>query len=154
MFLTTNYIFVSGERSLKLSGSMILLLFLLMLPLSVKSQNEDFDVFIKKFSQDSIFQLSRITFPLTYISWDYEEDEEIITTTQKEQYKFDRLFYSLKKKEDAYPVFYDNFECKFQDSGERVFQWKGFYSMDRRYYFKRIEEEWFLIKILDYDPLE
>jgi hypothetical protein len=55
---------------------------------------------------------------------------------------------------EAYTVFFDNFDCKFRDTGEMVFCWKGFTDMDVRYYFKRLEGKWFLVKILNYDPLE
>ena len=131
-----------------------ILLLLLFNPIIIKSQNEHFDTFISKFTQDSAFQLERISFPLTYISWDYEDDKEIIIFVERKEYKFDRLYYSLQEKEDAYPVFYDNFDCTFRDTGEMVFRWRGFTDTDRRYYFKRVEREWFLVKILDYDPIE
>ncbi len=134
-----------------------LILLFLLLPVSffAKSQNESFDKFFSKFAQDSVFQLSRVSFPLTCISWDYEKDEEYTTLIQKNSYQYDRLHYSLEMRgEDAFPVFYDNFNCKYRDTGEMVFQWKGFSSGDRRYYFKRIDGEWILVKILDYDPLE
>ncbi|MDP3443565.1 MAG: DUF4348 domain-containing protein [Ignavibacteria bacterium] len=134
----------------------IISLILLLTPsLIVKPQNESFDKFISKFTQDSIFQLSRVSFPLSYISWDYEKDKECTTFIQKKSYQFDRLHYFLANRgEDAYPVFYDNFNCEFKDNGEMVFQWKGFSSGDRRYYFKRMNGIWILVKILDYDPLE
>jgi len=40
------------------------------------AQNEKFDNFINNFCQDSMFQFSRIKFPLLYISWDYDNDRE------------------------------------------------------------------------------
>lgn len=134
----------------------ILFLLIFSLPIiTIKAQNEKFDEFIKSFSQDSVFQISRIKFPLIYISWDYENDNEYETLINKEKYKYDNLFYSLLEKgQDAYSIFYNNFECKFEDTGEMVFRWKGFTDVDRRYYFKRINGIWFLVKILDYDPLE
>ena len=132
-------------------------LFLLLLfinPIITKSQNEQFDAFISRFAQDSIFQLERISFPLIYISWDYENDKEITIHIEKKEYKFDRLYYSLQERGDAYSIFYDNFNCMFRDTGEMVFRWRGFTDMDRRYYFKRMQKKWFLVKILDYDPIE
>ncbi len=118
------------------------------------AQNEKFDDFINNFCQDSMFQFSRIKFPLLYISWDYDNDRENEILIYKEKYKFDKLYYNLMDISDGYTIFYDNFECKFRDTDERVFQWKGFTDMDRRYYFKRLDGKWYLVKILDYDPLE
>ena len=115
-----------------------------------EENSEKFDDFIIQFCTDSSFQISRIKFPLLYITWDYDIDKEMATHITKENYKFDRLFcYS-----DAYSVFYDNFDCKFRDTGEMVFRWRGFTDMDSRYYFKRIKGKWILIKILDYDPIK
>jgi hypothetical protein len=127
---------------------------LVILPFALMSQKESFNTFIKKFSLDSVFQMERIVFPLTYVTWDYGNDEEQTINLKKSDWKYDKLYYAFEEKYDAYPVFYDNFDCDFRDTGEMIFQWKGFYSVDRRYYFKRIENRWYLIKILDYDPLE
>lgn len=124
--------------------------FLLLIPVFANSQSEKFEEFIDKFCMDSSFQVSRVKFPLEYISWDYEADKELTLHIQKENYKYDKLYYYS----DAYAVFYDNFDCKIRDSDEMVFRWKGLTDMDRKYYFKKIENKWFLIKILDYDPLK
>ena len=48
-------------------------------------------------------------------------------------------------------MFYDNFDCMFRETDEMVFRWRGITDMDRRYYFKRINDKWYLVKILDYD---
>lgn len=128
----------------------LIISFGLFIPIIANSQPENFEEFIDNFCMDSSFQISRVQFPLLYISWDYETDKEIELYIQKEKYKYDKLYYNS----DAYAVFYDNFDCKLKDSDEMVFRWKGFTDMDRRYYFKRINGIWFLIKILDYDPIE
>ncbi len=125
--------------------------FIFCFPLSANSQSENFDSFIVEFCNDSCFQMSRVKFPLQYLSWDYETDKEITIQIQKEDYTFDRLF--CDDYSDAYTIFYDNFNCKFRNTGQMVFRWRGFTDMDRRYYFKRIKGRWFLIKILDYDPI-
>lgn len=135
-------------------SNIIVLLFFFLNPVKIVSQNENFENFIVKFSQDSIFQINRIIFPLKYITWDYSSDKEITVQIEKSKYKFDKLYYSLQYSSEAYTIFYDNFDCKFRDTDEMVFRWRGFTDMDRRYYFKRIDNKWFLVKILDYDPLE
>jgi hypothetical protein len=132
----------------------ILLFILAFSPTILKSQNENFDEFITEFALDSVFQINRISFPLLYISWDYEIDKEYSIFISKERYKYTRLHYSSDGCTDAYSVFYDNFDCMFRDTGEMVFRWRGFTDMDCRYYFERIKGKWFLIKILNYDPFE
>ena len=113
-----------------------------------ESQNkEDFNVFFKKFASDSTFQKTRVVFPLDFYSINndnFEIEKEII---KKDQYKVSKLHLGLIKCSESYTVFYDNFELKFNDTGKRVFQWKGFTGMDERCYFERIKGKWFLIKI-------
>ena len=117
-----------------------------------KIQNEKFDDFIYEFTHDSAFQFSRVTFPLTFISWDYEKDKECVFSLKKEQYQFQRLHFGLEYMgSDAYTVFYDNFDCKFRDTGEMVLRWRGFTDMDDRCYFKRMDGKWYLVKMLNYD---
>lgn len=120
-------------------------------PMLANSQTEKFDEFIDKFCTDSSFQVSRTKFPLLCISWSFEENKETEIYIKKESYKFDKLFYYVREYSEAYTIFYDNFDCKIPDTDEMVFRWKGFTDMDRRYYFKRINGIWFLVKMLDYD---
>lgn len=130
----------------------IFLIALGILPLFGYSQNEKFDEFIHEFCNDSVFQVSRVKFPLLCLSWDMEVDKEIEIYIKKEAYRFDRLFYNNQS--DGYTVFYDNFDLKIPDTDEMVFRYKGFTDMDIRYYFKRTSGKWFLIRILDYDMEE
>ena len=110
--------------------------------------NESFFAFINEFSNDEDFQLSRIIFPLEYVSWDLEKDTTITIYVKKTEWTYNELF---SKNQDGYTVFYDNFECEFQDNDQRVLQWRGFTDMDIRFYFKRMNGKWFLIRYLNYD---
>lgn len=133
----------------------VALLLLTINPIVARSQHEGFNTFITRFAQDSVFQVHRVCFPLVYVTWDYENDKELTFSLREDSYQYDRLFFLLEDRgEDAYPVFYDNFNCEFRDTGEMVFQWKGFSSGDRRYYFQLLNGIWFLVKIMDYDPTE
>jgi hypothetical protein len=62
--------------------------------------DEDFKVFIQKFSQDSIFQVSRTDFPLTVteLNQEYESTEKKI---KKDEYKMIHILYndSFKKQQ-------------------------------------------------------
>ncbi|BEG99119.1 hypothetical protein BSYN_13840 [Bacteroides sedimenti] len=90
---------------------------------------------------------------MQYVSWDWDNDKEVVTEIKKEKYKYDILYFSLEECTDVFTIFYDNFDCKFRETDEMVFRWKGFTSVDRRYYFKRLNGIWILIKIVDYDPI-
>lgn len=51
-------------------------------------EEESFEIFLEKFNKDSIFQLSRINFPLRVQELDYENDLELIEKRiQKKDYK-------------------------------------------------------------------
>ena len=127
---------------------LLTLIFILILINNCNSQNnEKFEVFIEKFANDSIFQVSRVSFPLNYVFVDDENFEVRKVKMPKEKYVKTRLFFNLVGCSEAYTVFYDNFNLKLDDTGERVFQWKGFTGMDTRYYFKRISKKWYLVKI-------
>jgi len=118
----------------------------------LSAQNERFDDFISSFAQDSVFQISRISFPLNIRCWDFETDQEITIAINQEMWQFDKLHFSIiENGGDAYTVFYDNFDCNFSETDEMVFRWKGFTDMDTRYYFKRVNGLWFLIMMMDYD---
>jgi hypothetical protein len=110
-------------------------------------QTEDFDKFLIKFSNDSIFQVSRVEFPLKYVFLDDDTFETDSSMINKVDYRFNRFHYTLLECSEAYPVFYDNFKRELRDTGERVFRWKGFTGMDERYYFKRKNNKWFLVRV-------
>ncbi|HPS05572.1 MAG TPA: DUF4348 domain-containing protein, partial [Tenuifilaceae bacterium] len=111
------------------------------------AQPENFDDFLKKFSNDSTFQLSRVQFPLQYEYLNRETFNIDTCNLLLQDYKITRLHNVLLKCSEAYPMIYDNFDCKLRETDERVFRWKGFTGMDERYFFKRISGKWFLIKI-------
>ena len=137
-----------------------LLYYILFFPFSIANaqtnvQNENFKEFIYEFTHDTVFQISRVKFPLTYAAWDIEKDKEYSVLIKKEHYRFSILYFELMNNgDDAYTVFYDNFACKFRETGEMVFQWKGFTDMDVRYYFKRINGKWYLVKIFNADGID
>lgn len=111
------------------------------------AQQEEFNDFLNKFSNDSIYQLNRTCFPLKKVFINDDTFELDSTIILKENYIISKFYYELYDNFDAYPVIYDNFESKLRDSDERVFRWKGFSDMDERYYFKRLNGKWYLIKI-------
>ena len=111
-------------------------------------QNELFSEFLTRFSQDSAFQMQRVSFPIKLL---YIDDENFLLDSillSFDNYIINRFHYNLIDCSEAYPIIYSNFKCEDDDiSDERVFRWKGFSGMDERYYFRREKEKWWLIRI-------
>ena len=138
-----------NQKSRKRTFSLVYTFLLLLFANACAAQVESFDEFLPKFSNDSVFQMSRVSFPLKHVFLDDDTFELDSTTISKKDYHLNKLYYELYGRSDAFPVLYDNFDLNFRDTNERVFQWKGFTGMDERYYFKRVERKWFLVKTAD-----
>ncbi|WP_242134106.1 DUF4348 domain-containing protein [Aestuariivivens marinum] len=97
--------------------------------------NENFDSFFWKFMTDSTFQISRINFPLKYISWKESIGGEIDTIgIKKAEWEYD-LFYLNTASERT--QIYDNFELNLRPSNERLLHWYGVETGgDVKYYFE------------------
>jgi len=114
------------------------------------AQPEKFENFLKSFANDSVFQASRIQFPLKYFFQNNETFDFDSTEVAQTEYQYNKLHYNLIECTEAYTMIYDNFKSELRDTNERVFQWKGFTGMDKRYYFKRKFGKWYLVKIQDF----
>jgi hypothetical protein len=107
---------------------------------------EDFESFFYRFATDNEFQLRRVKFPLEYRTWKDPSGvgSEIETRwINKRDWEHEYFFMN-----DTYrPQIYDNFEGQLKDSNERLFQWIGIETgVDVKYFFKRDEGKWYLIK--------
>jgi hypothetical protein len=107
------------------------------------SVDNSFKIFIKAFSQDSVFQISRIDFPL---NCDYMTDDEDGTMLNKKIEQKEWQIINLDEP-DEYGLlieigkeFNKQVEVKVNgiDNGIAV-----------NYYFKKISEKWYLVKIID-----
>jgi hypothetical protein len=107
---------------------------------------ENFNSFMYQFGSDSEFQKSRIHFPLEFITWanPYEIGGEIDTLyIEMENWEHDYFYMNQSYR----PQIYDNFDGVLKDTDERLFQWIGIETgVDVKYFFKRIDGKWFLIK--------
>ncbi len=107
---------------------------------------EDFNLFFFQFATEKEFQLERIKFPLEFVTWKNEDEaggEILITRIKKEEWQHDYFFMN----ENYRPQIFDNFKGELNDTDERLFQWIGTETgVDVKYFFKRIDGEWFLIK--------
>lgn len=116
--------------------------------LSSNEISEDFLSFLIKFSFDENFQKERIEFPLSkfvesqnstaYITKMIDEKEwEHITLIEGSQNYVTDIMY--------------NFGSDDVESDERVFKFIGIETgIDLKYFFKRIDGNWYLIKITDF----
>jgi hypothetical protein len=113
---------------------------------SGQEKHENFEKFLYKFSTDSIYQISRIKFPLEYKTWKLKRDYlgEIETKLIKqEDWKHDYMFMT----ESYRPQIFDNFEGILKDTNERLFCWFGIETgLNIKFFFKRIDGKWYLIK--------
>tara|TARA_Y100001935_G_C16931712_1_gene325759 strand:+ start:64 stop:477 length:414 start_codon:yes stop_codon:yes gene_type:complete len=131
----------------------LLPIFLLLFPSLISAQSneiEKFHSFLVSFSSDSLFQLSRIQFPVTSVTLDQEYFEEVESKIQKADWTYIDLIGDELFKLDVRTQTYDNFDLKLEDSGERVFSLISLYGgMHIYYYFKRVNGKWFLVKLRD-----
>ncbi len=131
----------------------LLQIFLLLFPSLISAQTnevEKFDSFLVSFSSDSLFQLSRIQFPVISVTLDQEYFEEVESNIQKTDWTYIDLIGDELFKLDVRTQTYDNFDLKLKDTGERVFSLLSLYGgMHKYYYFKRVNGKWFLVKLRD-----
>ena len=113
----------------------------------INNKDEKFTEFIYEFVTDSIFQMSRIRFPLEKIIYkDAEYDETEIQLITEKEWKHIILFFDM----DYQLQLYDNFDCKLRNSDERVYAYEGVENgINIKYYFKKIKSKWYLIKMED-----
>ena len=131
---------------MKIFNNSLIVIFVIISIKCSYSQKEDFDQFLYKFANNESFQIERIKFPLTLLKVNDENFEIDTLTISKNEYVFDRLHYNLISCTESYTNIYDNFELQLRDTDERVFRWIGFTDMDVRFYFKRINGKWYLVK--------
>lgn len=111
------------------------------------SQSESFDNFLYEFANNENFQRERVKFPLKLIKVNQDDFSVDTLFVAKNDYLYDKLHYNLLECSEAYTNIYDNFDSKLNDTNERVFRWIGFTDMDVKYYFKRKNGKWYLVRV-------
>ena len=116
------------------------------------SQTEDFSSFLKEFSIDSVFQKSRIKFPIPIVSWDYDTDAEKTIYLHYEDYRYSPVFdlTNADCTDGGFYFFYPNVDTNIVLT-DMVLQISGITDMYVKYYFKLIYNKWYLVKYLNYD---
>jgi hypothetical protein len=113
--------------------------------LANNSDKEEFNNFVYKFIGDSVFQISRIKFPLKSQQWDMDEVDS--SRIERKDWKIIRLFGGQEYR----PQIYDNFKREMRDTDERLFCWEGVENgINVEYRFNRINRQWFLTEYNDF----
>ena len=120
-----------------ISPKSLLILFLFLFSSLIQAQaiDENFDTFIYHFSSDSVFQASRIQFPIEKVSLSYDHIEETTSEIPKTEWNHNYLFMNSSLRTQIY----DSFEKKLKDTDERVLSFLGVENgLEVYYYFKRL----------------
>ncbi|CAL2094067.1 DUF4348 domain-containing protein [Tenacibaculum sp. 190524A05c] len=114
-----------------------------------KNCNETFDSFFKKFAKDSVFQKSKIKYPLNLLYNDYEIDSIIIVKTYytKNDYKY----FDFSNDKNAMKRSYDKYNVEIEKSKNLVkYRHIGYDNgILNTYTFKLISNCWYMVEILD-----
>jgi len=107
---------------------------------------ESFIPFLKQFMSDSVFQMSRIKFPLEYKTFYDSDEENFLDTTlilNQSDWRFNSLFNGLKQLTN----FSYSWSSEFKDTDDMLLFVSGVENgIFIQYFFKRIDEKWYLIK--------
>jgi hypothetical protein len=116
-------------------------------PKAKEITREAFDTFFQQFSEDSIFQLSRIQFPISYYSVDIEDNKEEFVFSTDDFWYIDFTVDSeaATRSVDAYEPIIE------REDSKAVYVRKGIDNGIRiEYYFERNDEgKWHLTQIVD-----
>jgi hypothetical protein len=110
-------------------------------------QGENFDDFFNKFRSDSLFQIERVKFPLTLVTWDID-DKFATELVERENWKHLRLEYKDEfgtREIDAYTqetkIYADSAKIELRDVDNGI-------HVD--YVFNKVEGQWTLTTERDY----
>ena len=109
---------------------------------ATESHTENFDTFFEKFSSDSVFQRSRIKFPLTTETYDIDAEKMVMATIPAREWEFFNIreitrnkkhIYNTRKEKDKYIL-----NATVEDTGIFV-----------DYIFEQRDGKWVMVKIVD-----
>ena len=110
------------------------------------NDKENFNTFLDKFVADSAFQMSRIKFPVKFVTMDFDTYQQVDTVIEKGKWNYDPIYLQEEKQSQIY----DNFDMRLRDTDERIFSWHGIRNgINIHYYFKRIDGKWYLVAFED-----
>lgn len=109
---------------------------------------ESFIVFLQKFMSDSIFQKSRVKFPLTYLTFDDSDDEskEITEKLNPDDWNFNTIYDGLKFMTN----FSSSWNTEIKESENMLIYIGGVENgIYIRYFFNKLDKKWYLTKMSD-----
>lgn len=114
---------------------------------TTKITTEEFNTFFKRFSEDSVFQLSRVGFPLSYYSVDIEDNKEEYVYSKEEFWytDFTEDGEAAMRNVDAYEPVVEKSDSKTLYTRQGIDN--GIWI---EYHFETNDQgEWYLVKIVD-----
>jgi len=107
---------------------------------------ENFISFLKQFMSDSVFQMSRIKFPLEYKTLYDSDEESFLDTTltlNQSDWRFNNLYHGLKHLTN----FLYSRSSEIKETDEMLLYVSGVENgIFIQYFFKRLDSKWYLIK--------
>jgi hypothetical protein len=102
--------------------------------------DDDFGTFISEFNQDSVFQFSRVRFPLTIKTYDTNSFSYLEREMSIEEWNFVKVLEIEDIEHKIIPLSSEEVRLEFfkEDSGIGV-----------SYMFKKLQSKWFLVEIVD-----
>ncbi len=115
---------------------------------SFKNCNETFKKFLERFSKDSLFQKSRVKYPLKWSSLEDNESSKIIVDIISNN-KYNYIDFTKDK--DAMNNEYDKYEIDIEDLDSIMnYRLKGYDNgINITHKFKLIDDCWYMVEILD-----
>ena len=111
-----------------------------------QNEKENFNIFLDKFVADSAFQMSRIKFPVKFVTMNFDTYQQVDTVIAEGKWNYDPIYLQEEKQSQIY----DNFDMRLRDTDERIFSWHGIRNgINIHYYFKRIDGKWYLVAFED-----
>ena len=111
--------------------------------------SSEFEIFFRKFSQDSIFQKNSVKFPLIKLSYDYETSEKPVISYLKSSKNYN--YTNFSKDSEAMEKEYDKYQIeKIRTKNGLIYKRIGYDNgIHISYEFQIIEGCWYLVKIID-----
>lgn len=118
----------------------------------INDQNSEdpnsFIQFLQKFMNDSIFQVSRIKFPIKIDTWTGDEEEARDTTYLVKQSNW--RFFSIYNGIDSLTNFSNNWNSSIKPTNQLTLFLGGVENgISVKYYFQRINNTWYLVRLED-----
>lgn len=115
---------------------------------TLEREDEDFSAFFEKFTTDSLFQVERVKFPWTLMTWEIDEDAPIKESIHIEDWRFAPFYYEdsySTRQTDAYTQeikhYCDTVKIEIRGVDNGIFI---------NYEFIKDNNEWFLVSAKDY----